>query len=569
MRPLSQILVFLCVIAGAYSCGKPSEPAIVHISAVGIEPNTLSLKVGERGVIRAVIVPEDATDHSLTWESEDPEVVQVMTPDCGDVLGVQPGRAFVHFTTTDGNRTAKCYVTVSAIPVSSVTLSSTYQIMEIGGEVSLTATVLPETATDRTVQWSTSNPSVATVENGVVTAVGGGSATITATAGGIQAQCDIRVLVHAQSVSWDEHELKLNSGESTVIHYTIVPEDANDFSGITLATRPGGIIDIGYASAPHAYTLTALKGGMATTELTLNMLDGTSLGDSFTVTVSVPATGVYIYSPPETMEVGETKKLLVFVTPSDATDKSYTITSSNPSVASVTEDGHVTAHKPGTVKICVQASAGPAEYYTLVVWPEAVDLGLTHKWASCNLGASSPEEYGDYYAWGETKPKTNYVDRTYKYADFSGSFATFYTDLTKYTWFGVECASGYTPDYRETLTDLDDAAKVNLKGNWHIPTMSDAYELHIQCAWSQAYYNGIPGYKVTGPNGNWIFLPYTGFMSGTSLASAGSCGYFWFSQIEHKSLSAYAYYLLIDRSNALHESETKLRYLGLAIRPVK
>ena len=58
-------------------------------------------------------------------------------------------------------------------------------------------------------------------------------------------------------------------------------------------------------------------------------------------------------------------------------------------------------------------------------------------------------------------------------------------------------------------------------------------------------------------------------MSGTNLASAGSCGYFWFSQIEHKSLSAYAYYLLIDRSNALHETETKLRYLGLAIRPVK
>lgn len=118
---------------------------------------------------------------------------------------------------------------------------------------------------------------------------------------------------------------------------------------------------------------------------------------------------------------------------------------------------------------------------------EYVDLGLSVKWATCNVGATKPEEYGDYFAWGETTPKSTYDWETYKYCN--GSFDS----LTKYnnsSIFGTE-------DYKKTLELADDAARANWGGSWRMPTKAEQDELREKCTWTWTTQNGVKGCKVT------------------------------------------------------------------------
>ncbi|MBO7112331.1 MAG: hypothetical protein J6V75_00065, partial [Bacteroidaceae bacterium] len=119
-----------------------------------------------------------------------------------------------------------------------------------------------------------------------------------------------------------------------------------------------------------------------------------------------------------------------------------------------------------------------------------VDLGLSVKWATCNVGASKPEEYGDYYAWGETEPKTTYDWSTYKWC--KGSSAT----MTKYCNNSSYGNNGFT-DTKTTLDPEDDVAHVKWGGNWRMPTISEFEDLINNCTWTWTTQNGVNGYKVT------------------------------------------------------------------------
>src|SRR5574344_64798 len=138
---------------------------------------------------------------------------------------------------------------------------------------------------------------------------------------------------------------------------------------------------------------------------------------------------------------------------------------------------------------------------------EAIDLGLSVKWASCNVGASSPEGYGGYYAWGETEENSDYDDSTYKYYDSS-------TD--KYIDIGSNISG----------TQYD-VAHVKWGGNWRMPTHEEFQELCNKCTSTWTTYNGVSGYKFVGPNGNSIFLPAAGSRWGTDVYSQGSNGCYW------------------------------------------
>lgn len=153
---------------------------------------------------------------------------------------------------------------------------------------------------------------------------------------------------------------------------------------------------------------------------------------------------------------------------------------------------------------------------------EWVDLGLSVKWATCNVGAEKPEDYGDYFAWGETTTKTDYSWATYKYCA-----GTQYT-LTKYCNKSAYGNNGFT-DNKTVLDPEDDAATVNWGGAWRMPTDVEFTELREQCKWTWITQNGVNGYKVVGPNGNSIFLPAAGCVGGTSLYDVGSGGYYWSS----------------------------------------
>ena len=185
----------------------------------------------------------------------------------------------------------------------------------------------------------------------------------------------------------------------------------------------------------------------------------------------------------------------------------------------------------------------------------AIDLGLSVKWASCNVGATAPEEYGGYYAWGETGEKSDYDLDTYKYCN--GSF----TSMTKY------CTSSVygTVDNKTTLEPADDVATVKWGGSWRMPTDEEQQELINNCTWTWTTLNGVNCYRVTGPNGNSIFLPAAGYRYGTGVFNQGSYGHYWSSSL-NSSVSYGAYGLIFDSS--FYDWDNDLRYFARTVRPV-
>ncbi|MBR5574677.1 MAG: hypothetical protein IKW35_09345 [Paludibacteraceae bacterium] len=178
---------------------------------------------------------------------------------------------------------------------------------------------------------------------------------------------------------------------------------------------------------------------------------------------------------------------------------------------------------------------------------EYVDLGLSVKWATCNVGANSPEEYGDCFAWGETQPKETYDWSTYKW--YNGSSGT----QIKY------CTNRYfgNVDNKTVLEASDDAATANWGGAWRMPTKAEQDELCTECTWKRTTQNGVIGYKVTGANGNSIFLPVTGYPL--------EYGNYWSSSLD-TDYPDYAYRLFFDSSG--RERTSNFRCYGLYVRPV-
>ena len=186
---------------------------------------------------------------------------------------------------------------------------------------------------------------------------------------------------------------------------------------------------------------------------------------------------------------------------------------------------------------------------------EYVDLGLSVKWATCNVGATKPEEVGYFFSWGEIKPKAKYNWSTYQWCE--GTYQT----QTKY------CTKSYhgTVDNKTILELFDDAAYANWGGNWRMPTKAELGELRAQCTWTWEQKNGVNGYTVTGPNGNSIFLPAAGCRSGSDLFDAGSYCCYWNRSL-HLDYSHCAYYLYFDSSDV--SIGHSYRDSGRSVRPV-
>ena len=189
---------------------------------------------------------------------------------------------------------------------------------------------------------------------------------------------------------------------------------------------------------------------------------------------------------------------------------------------------------------------------------EYVDLGLSVMWATCNIGASKPEECGERFAWGETAPKSAYDWSTYKYCNGSS------TSFTKYCIHSEDGNNGFT-DNKTTLELSDDAAYTNWGGNWRMPTVKEQDELREQCTWTWTTLNGVKGYKVISKyNGNYIFFPAVGVSSD----GANNYGYYWSSSLNTES-SATAITLTIDSNIGVQRfSLLSLRAMGFCVRPV-
>jgi len=173
---------------------------------------------------------------------------------------------------------------------------------------------------------------------------------------------------------------------------------------------------------------------------------------------------------------------------------------------------------------------------------EAVDLGLSVRWASCNVGAENPEDLGGLYAWGETDSKDNYAETNYRY--YSG---------TDYQNIGVNISG-----------TRYDVATTQWGDGWRMPTRSEARELMQRCQWTPETLGGVSGYRVTGPSGRSIFMPSAGQQQTTGRTEAGTCGYYWTGTL-CTAMPSSAYNI---NFRGYDDEWTACRAYGFSVRPV-
>ena len=556
------------------------------------------------------------------------------------------------------------------IEVTSVELDQTSLKLKPEETTTLVATVKPDNATDKTVTWTSSDASIATVdETGKVTAIKEGSATITAKAGEKTAECKIEVKTPSTapeavdmglSVKWAPYNLGASMPEEYGDYFAWGEADSRmlnlywEYYSLCNGTETSltkyntdkdyGVVDNilrldmaddaahkswgGYWRMPtkdELYelvdncsfewtTVNGVYGSLATSSINGESIffpaagqnlsnnqpyfefsgeEGiywsSTLGQSpnaYAITVfsygrgigpftrclgisirpvygePIDPTGLQLDKTEITLCVNNADKLLAVISPQNATYKDLTWSTNDASVVSVNSRGEVKANSVGTATITVVAADGKHTASCAVTVidnpqkPVAIDLGLSVKWASMNLGANAPEGTGYYYGWGETEIKNEYTWPNYTFYA-GGNVVT--GSVSKYN----NIASYGTVDNILQLEIADDVAYAELGEGWRIPTLADFEELIANCEYEWTAMNNVNGYLVKSKvNDNSIFLPAAGAIG----SGVGSSGTYWSSSL-NQDYPLQAKALLFDSSN--FDIYISYRWLGCSVRPVK
>ena len=330
--------------------------SVVETPATGISLNktAATLKANQTVSLTATVTPSTATNKKVSWKSSDESVAAVSSD--GVVTAFKVGTTNITATTTDGtNLSATCQVTVEATLATGISLNKKAVTLEVDDNETLTVTVTPSDASNKKVNWKSSNTSVATVSStGVVTAKAVGTANITATTTdgtSLSATCKVTVeptLVTSLSLNKSVATLKTN--ETITLIANVFPTAAQNRT-VTWSSS-----DTSVATVSSEGVVTALKVGTAT--ITATTTDGSNLTATCKVTVvETPATGISLNKTTASLKANETVTLTATVTPSTTTNKSVIWTSSDETVATV-KDGVVTAHKVDTANIIVTTTDG-------------------------------------------------------------------------------------------------------------------------------------------------------------------------------------------------------------------
>lgn len=372
-------------------------------------------------------------------------------------------------------------------------------------------------------------------------------------------------VVELTGIALTEHEITLEKGGNKVLEVKFTPENATNktvtwvSSNTSIVTVTDGVV-VGVAPGS---TEVVVKSG--------------NLTDKCQVTVVISATSVSLDQTEMTLAPGETVTLKATVLPEDSTDE-VEWSSSDETIATV-KDGEVTAVAEGEATITAKAGEKTATCSVKVennVPEGAVDLGLSVYWAECNLGAEKPEDYGDYYAWGEVEPYySSQYPLTWKVGKTDGYKWTSYKwcngDYDKLTKYCPADKTSYwdgegSPDGKTVLDQEDDAAHISLGNKWRMPTDAEWKELRTECKWTWTTQNGVNGRLVTGKNGNSIFLPAAGSRDNTHLWSEDDDGDYWSSSLDTDCPNR-AWYVFFDPIG-VDDRDKNARFDGKSIRPV-
>ncbi|MDE6006967.1 MAG: Ig-like domain-containing protein [Muribaculaceae bacterium] len=342
-----------------------TERALVQ--SITLDSSTLSLIVGDTWQLNADVQPIFASTRELEWTSSNPDIAIVSSNGVITAIGI--GTATITAEAVDGSAVkAECMISVSGVPISSIVLNRPSASLKVTESITLTATVTPANASDKSVIWSSNNNEIATVdENGVVTAHSIGETVISATSVSnpeISAECRITVVpTPVSEIILNQTSVAIQAGATFEFKATIIPETATnkDISWSSVNSEVASIDATGVVTA-HA---------LGTTTIIVLAEDGSGISASATVNViPTPAEGIDIQTPTSTeFKVGESIALTAVVSPDDASDKSIVWASDNNDIATVGTTGIVTAVNVGTVNIKATNSAGISDEITLTVIP--------------------------------------------------------------------------------------------------------------------------------------------------------------------------------------------------------
>ena len=338
-------------------CEVTVNKKIYPVESVSLDKTSLELTEGDKATLTATVLPDNASNKNVSWTSSDDKVATVSA--AGEVTAIAPGKVTITVTTEDGAKTAKCEVTVNKkiYPVESVSLDKTSLELTEGDKATLTATVLPDNASNKNVSWTSSDDKVATVSaTGEVTAIAPGKATITVTTedGAKTAKCEVTVkakTIHVESITLNETELRLERLDRFTLTATVKPDNATN-KEVKWSTSDDSVVsfffgDIMARQAGSAIiTATTVDGGLtATCKVTVKEIG------------AIDVTGISLNKSTTTLFIGKKETLIATIKPSNATDKTVTWDSSDPTVASV-NNGEVTALKAGKATITATAKDG-------------------------------------------------------------------------------------------------------------------------------------------------------------------------------------------------------------------
>ena len=547
-------------------------------------PLDAELKVGETLTITAKVEPENTTD-KVEWVSLYPEIASVEN---GVVTGLKEGIASIEAKA--GKVMASCRLVIrkadengggggSDKAVESISVDPAVTNISIGGDGTLTAIITPSDA-KADIKWVSDNTQVVTVEKtsdrqAKITGVSVGTTKVLAIVGDKMAFSEVTVERDGgnggggsstlNSVSVDPSFVALGLGQEQVVSLVMDPEDAE--VTIYWESQASYVAKVQMVSKTQA-KITGV--GVGQTVVTVHAGDLTancqvSVTDSDN---SVPVESVTLDRHELTLSVNQQYQFTATVLPENASNKNVVwISSANSAKLYISSTGQLTALQPCEATITVRCQANPMIYDTCQVTvtggssdpgEEVVDLGLPSglKWRGWNVGASKPEEYGNYYAWAETSPKSSYSSSNYKYK------ATDYGDG------GMIVYAKYDPtpihgDGKTVLEPEDDAASVNLGNGWRTPTFNEFKELRENCTWAWTTRNGVNGMLVTGPNGKSIFLPGGGWYTNTTLTGKTTYGSYWTASGSGGNAHA------VDFASGYLDKAYLARPDGRSVRPVK